>query len=101
MKYGWFVALAHVVASTRVELIEKNCVPSRNQRMVSGVTLLSHSIMYVWNCPQQEQFTLPPMPVDSLHGPPGLVLSMMSSSPTPGHVRPWRIGEPSIQNAGQ
>src|SRR2546423_3708874 len=115
-KYGWLVAFAHVVASTRVELIEKNCVPSRNQRMVSGETLLSHSTVYVWNEPQHvEHDTVPPMPLDSLHGPPGLVpqcrvpnsvatalmLSMKSSSPTLGQVPPLRMGVPRAQNAGQ
>jgi len=55
------------------------------------------------------------MPVDSLHGPPGLtpqcsvpktelralMSSRMSTSPLFGQVTPCRSGAPSIQNAGQ
>jgi hypothetical protein len=55
------------------------------------------------------------MPLDSLHGPPGLVpqcsvpntelrplmSSKMSTSPLVGQLVPVRNVEPSIQNAGQ
>src|SRR5207302_2809020 len=110
------VALAHVVASTAVELSVKNWTPSSDHLSVSGDTLRSRSSVYVWNCPQHEQAARPPSPVVSLHGPPGLtpqcrvpnsvctalMLSMMSISPTLGQfVNTPRKGAPSIQKAGQ
>ncbi|GIM90367.1 hypothetical protein Ato02nite_021600 [Paractinoplanes toevensis] len=67
----------------------------------------------VWQPPQARSPEV--MPVDSLHGPPGLtpqcrapktelrplMSSMMSISPDFGQVTPDRSGAPSIQNAGQ
>jgi hypothetical protein len=56
-----------------VALTVKKLVPSRYQRICSGETLRSYSIRYVWKPvwqPEQARSPLP-MPVVSLHSPPG------------------------------
>src|SRR4030095_13866639 len=118
-KKPWWVALFQVVAETWVALTVKKLVPSRYQRICSGETLRSYSIRYVgkpvWQ-PEQARSPLP-MPVVSLHSPPGLVpqwsvanselrplmSSRMSISPMLGQlVAPTgRAAAPSIQKAGQ
>src|SRR5689334_1636872 len=100
-KYPWFVAFAHVVASTWFCDTEWYWAPSTYHRSCCGDVERSHSSAYVWNPlwsdgenPDRE----PPMPVVSLHGPPGetpqcivphavfapLMFSMTSISPTCG-----------------
>src|SRR5215475_11939416 len=119
MKNPWCVALFQVVASTWLALTVKKLLPSRYQRICSGDTLRSYSIAYVWNPvwqPGQARWPLP-MPVVSLHGPPGdtpqcsvpnsedrpLMSSIMSISPMPGQpdAPVPRAAAPSAQNAGQ
>src|SRR3954454_13323747 len=96
-----------------------NCWSSPYQRSWVGGALRSHSNRYVWNADWQDapgQVRLAPMPLFSLHGPPGatpqcstpqtllmpLTFSMMSNSPMPGQLyRSLRYGEPRAQNAGQ
>src|SRR6185369_4572165 len=119
MKNPWWVALFQVVAETWLAFTEKNWLPSRYHRICSGDTLRSCSIAYVWYPvwqPEQARSPLP-MPVVSLHSPPGfvpqwrvanselrpLMSSMMSISPMLGQLLAptGRAAAPSIQNAGQ
>src|SRR5262245_31703609 len=99
--------------------METNWTPSRYQRICSGETLRSSSIAYVWKAVWQPPHACSPLPIPvvSLHSPPGLVpqwsvanselrplmSSMMSISPIDGQlVAPTgRAAAPSIQNAGQ
>src|SRR5690348_5005920 len=119
MKNPWWVALFQVVASTWLALTVKKLLPSRYQRICSGLVLRSSSIAYVWKPvwhPPQARSPLP-RPVYSLQGPPGatpqcsvanselrpLMSSMTSISPMPGQpVAPVpRAAAPSDQKAGQ
>src|SRR5262245_57631146 len=110
--------LFHVVASTWDWLTLWNCWPSTYHRNWFGLMLRSHSNRYVWKADWQVlpgQARWLPMPVNSLHGPPGatpqwstpqtelipLTFSMMSNSPTAGQLKVPRYGLPSAQNAGQ
>src|SRR3954469_6594449 len=73
MKKPWCVALFQVVASTWLALIVKKLLPSRYHRSCSGDTLRSCSTAWVGKpVGQPPQAGSPlPMPVVSLHGPPG------------------------------
>jgi hypothetical protein len=95
------------------------CWPSTYQRSWLGLTLRSHSKLYVWKAAWHVlpgHARLAPRPLFSLHGPPGatpqcstphtelmpLTFSMMSNSPMRGQLyRSLRYGAPSAQNAGQ